>query len=99
MREFVGTLFIEGKRRGIYISTADKFSKGSKETADKLLRQRKLDYSELIDYQKLCSLIKTSTSSNNIWQTLVEPFYTNPTAHYYDTEDSIQELNSKRYIL
>lgn len=99
VREFVGTLFIEGKRRGIYISTADKFSKGSKETADKLLRQRKLDYFELIDYQKLCSLIKTSTSSNNIWQTLVEPFYTNPTAHYYDTEDSIQELNSKRYIL
>lgn len=99
VREFVGTLFIKGKRRGIYISTANKFSKGSKETANKLLKQRKLDYFELIDYQKLCSLINVSSLSNNLWQALVEPFYTNSTAHYYDTEESIQKLNSKKQVL
>lgn len=94
VREFVGTLFIEDRRKGIYISTANRFSKGSIDTADKLLKQRKLDYFELIDYEKLCSLINLSAPPNEVWKKLVEPFYTNPSAHCYDTEEAIREINS-----
>lgn len=57
VREFVGTMFIENRRKGIYISTAKSFSKGAKDVTEKLLNDRKLDYFELIDYDKLCSLI------------------------------------------
>ena len=92
IREFVGTLFIEGKRKGIYISTAKKYSHGSIDTAKKLLDTRKLDYFELIDYDKLCSIIN-SKQNIPVWQNLVSSLYSNPDILIYDTEEKIQKYD------
>lgn len=98
VREFVGTLYIEGKRKGIYISTAKKFSKASKEVAEKLLYNRKLDYFELIDYDKLCSLMK-NLGEKKTWEEFTRPFYSNSNARIYDTKESILEFENKKYLM
>lgn len=94
VREFVGTLFIENSRRGIYISTAQRFSKGSKNTIKKVLNERKLDYFEFIDYNKLCSLIDMTPLAAPKWKEFVKPFYENPRATCYDTEEEINKLHA-----
>lgn len=88
VREFVGTLFIEDKRKGIYISTAKRYSKGSKDVAKGLINNRKLDYFELIDYDKLCSLIGNIKEKKH-WSRLVKSFYENQNAGVYDSEEAI----------
>ncbi len=93
IREFIGTLFIEDRRSGIYISTAERFSAGAKNTVTNLLNQRKLDYFKFIDYDKLCSLIDTTLPAVPRWKEFVKFFYEDPQAHYYDTEEKINELN------
>lgn len=93
IREFIGTLFIEDRRSGIYISTAERFSAGAKNTVTNLLNQRKLDYFQFIDYDKLCSLIDTTLPSVPRWKEFVNFFYEDPQAHYYDTEEKINEWN------
>lgn len=90
VREFVGTLFIENKRKGIYISTAKSFSKGAKEVAEKLLDNRQLDYFELVDYDKLCSLV-SYVQDKKPWRDLVEYFYAKGDADVYDTEEAIKK--------
>lgn len=74
VREFVGTLFIEDQRKGIYLSTAKKFSKGSTDVAKRMIDSRKLDYFELIDYDILERLI-LARPSEKIWKSLVQPYY------------------------
>lgn len=93
IREFIGTLFIEDRRSGIYISTAQRFSAGAKNTVANLLMQRKLDYFEFIDYDKLCSMIDTTLPSVPRWKEFVKCLYEDPQAKYYDTEEKINELN------
>ena len=85
--------FIEDRRSGIYISTAERFSAGAKNTVTNLLNQRKLDYFQFIDYDKLCSLIDTTLPSVPRWKEFVNFFYEDPQAHYYDTEEKINEWN------
>lgn len=57
VREFVGTMYIEGSKKGIYLSTAKDFSKGSKEIATNLLSDRKLDKFDLVNYQEFCNML------------------------------------------
>lgn len=57
IREFVGTMYIEGRSKGIYLSTAKRFSKGSKETSDKLINDRKLERFDLINYEQFCEML------------------------------------------
>ena len=46
VREFVGTMYIEGVRKGIYISTAKSFSRACQETQSTLLNDRKFEHFE-----------------------------------------------------
>lgn len=94
VREFVGTLFIEDKRKGIYISTAKSFSKGSKKIAKKLLDDRKLDYFELVDYSKLCYLIGNIEERKH-WSKLVKYFYEKENASIYDNEKAIIDFEGE----
>ena len=94
VREFVGTLFIEDKRKGIYISTAKSFSKGSKKIAKKLLDNRKLDYFELVDYDKLCYFIGDMEEKKH-WSRLVEYFYEKENASIYDSEKAIIDFEGE----
>lgn len=94
VREFVGTLFIEGQRKGIYISTAKRYSKGSKETAEKLIRNRKLDYFELIDYDKLCSLMG-NINEKKPWSSLVDYFYKCKNSKICDNEIEIRKYKEE----
>ncbi|MDU1115317.1 MAG: restriction endonuclease [Clostridium butyricum] len=57
IREFVGTMYIEGANKGVYLSTAKKFSKGSQETAEQLVNNRKFDSFELINYERFCDML------------------------------------------
>ena len=94
VREFVGTLFIENKRKGIYISTAKKFSKGSVEVAEKLIENRQLDYFELVDYDKLNSLIK-NVEKKKYWSKLVESFCKQDNCSIYDSEEEINKFENE----
>lgn len=69
-----------------------KYSHGSIDTAKKLLDTRKLDYFELIDYDKLCSIIN-SKQNIPVWQNLVSSLYSNPDILIYDTEEKIQKYD------
>ena len=94
IREFVGTMYIEGARKGIFLSTAKRFSKGSIETAQQLLDSRKLDYFEFINYDKLRSLIQ-SRNIDRPWKPLVQEFYSDKHAHVYDTVEEIQNYQAE----
>ncbi len=94
VREFVGTLFIENKRKGIYISTAKEFSRGSREVANRLLSNRQLDYFELIDYDKLCSLMG-DLKKEKYWRRVVDYFYKKSDASIYDNEEAIKQREQR----
>lgn len=73
VREFVGTMYIEDAKKGIYLSTAKDFSKGAKETADNLLNNRKLDKFDLINYKEFCNMLGViKKDSYKPWMKLVE---------------------------
>lgn len=94
IREFVGTMFIEGSRRGIYVSTAEKFSRGSKKTANQLLENRKLYYFELVDYDKICAFIKDS-AENKGWRDLIDESYNEGCVTVIDNEQDILQFESE----
>lgn len=98
IREFVGTLFIKDQRKGIYISTAKRYSKASKEVAEELIKNRKLDYFELIDYDKLYSLIG-NIEEKKPWSGLVEYFYRCENAMVFDSEEEIRRYNEELDLL
>lgn len=90
IREFIGTLYIEDAKKGIYISTAKRFSEGSVDVVERLIENRKLDFFELINYDKLQALIK-NTEEKKVWKDLVGYFYEHDDAAVYDTDDAIKE--------
>lgn len=97
IREFVGTLFIEGSKKGIYVSTAKKFSRGAKDVATNLLESRKLTYFELIDFSKFCGLLKNTKKPDKIWKDLLKEFYEPniiDNVEIYDTKESIDKYYS-----
>lgn len=57
IREFIGTLYIEGKTKGIYVTTAKRYSRGCEHIRKRLLDEKKLEYFELIDFDKLISML------------------------------------------
>lgn len=73
IREFVGTMYIEDCKNGIYLSTAKDFSGGSKDTASNLLNNKKLDKFDLINYEEFCNMLGViKKGSNKPWMKLVE---------------------------
>lgn len=96
VREFVGTMFIEDVKKGIYISIAKTFSKGSEETKKDLLSNRKLEYFEFVNYDKLKILIGNMETKKN-WHKLVENFYQDEYMKIYDTDESLSEFRKNNY--
>ncbi len=73
VREFVGTMYIEDCKKGIYLSTAKHFSRGAKDIADTLLNNKKLDKFDLINYEEFCSMLGViKKDSYKPWMKLVE---------------------------
>lgn len=64
IRDFLGTMFIENSRKGIVVSTADHFSKGSKKTIEELLDERRLEFFELIDFKRFCNMLNVIKKDN-----------------------------------
>lgn len=56
IREFIGTLFIEGKNKGIYVTTAKDFSREAKKMINEQLYERKFDRFDLINYNDFVSM-------------------------------------------
>lgn len=67
VREFIGTLFIDGAKKGIYVTTAKKFSKGCEKISRQLLESGKLDYFNLIDCDSLLSMLNLNKVSKKTW--------------------------------
>jgi HJR/Mrr/RecB family endonuclease len=57
IREFVGAMFLKNSQKGIYLSTASHFSKGSLEIQNTLLRERNFELFELIDFDKFIKMM------------------------------------------
>ncbi|MCL2721962.1 MAG: restriction endonuclease [Treponema sp.] len=56
IKEFIGTLFIEERNKGIYVTTAKDFSKRTKKMIKKQLLKRKFERFELINYNDFVSM-------------------------------------------
>lgn len=74
VREFIGTLYIEGKSRGIYVTTSKKYSKGCKCLKEKMLNERKLEYFDLIDFDRLIAMLHLE-KKDRPWSFLEKIFY------------------------
>lgn len=96
VREFVGTMYIEGVRKGIYISTAKSFSRACQETQSKLLNERKFEHFEYIDYDKLQTLFKY-VGEKKSWRSLVDHFYKKDNTHIYDSDETLKDYRNEDY--
>ncbi len=96
VREFVGTMYLEGVRKGIYISTAKRFSRDSEKTRSKIINNRLFDYFEYVDYDKLKILLKNSDEKKS-WRQLVEHFYKKKNVVICDTDEALKEYREKNY--
>jgi len=67
IREFVGALYIKDSKKGIYVTTAKEFSKASKNVSNILLNSRKLDYFELVNFDKLISMVNINNMVTKPW--------------------------------
>lgn len=73
IREFVGTMYIEGANKGVYLSTAKEFSKGCIETVDKVVNNRKFDSFNLVNFERFCNMLGVvKKDSFKPWAKLVE---------------------------
>ncbi|WP_432405709.1 restriction endonuclease [Wukongibacter sp. M2B1] len=56
VREFVGAMFLKDSNKGIYLSTASRFSKGAEDIKNNVLDNRKFEYFELINFNSFLSM-------------------------------------------
>jgi len=79
IRELLGAMYIKSSKRGIFVSTAKKFSIESKKIRNELLETKKLDYFELIDFNRFCDiLLLTSKKITKPWNDIF--------LHYLNTD-------------
>lgn len=99
VRELVGTLYIENERKGLYVTTAKQFSRGSQKLRKQILDNRQLDYFEYINYDKLCYWLKEKNEENP-WEKLISQFYENQYALVYEGKEKVEkfEKDSKREL-
>lgn len=62
-------MFIDNVRKGIIVSTADHFTKPSKDVREKLLNENRLELFELYDFNRFCTLLDLYNTSN------IKPWY------------------------
>lgn len=66
IRSFVGALIIQGYRRGIFVTTASRFSRAAKATVNAPgLKRHRLEL-ELIDAERLLDLLKVTTPESKL---------------------------------
>lgn len=76
VRDFLGAMFIENSQRGIILSTAKRFSKGSVDVQQNLLNEKRLDYFELVDFEGFCSMLNVIKKDDiKPWKSAVEKFW------------------------
>ena len=72
VRDILGAMFIQNSRKGIIVSTANHFSKPSHKIKDELLENGKLEYFDLIDYDKFMSILDLIRKPNmEPWREIV----------------------------
>jgi restriction system protein len=73
VRDFLGTMFIENSRKGIIVSTADHFSRGSITVTEQLLNKNKLEKFELVDFHRFCEMLDViKKNTGKPWENKVE---------------------------
>lgn len=63
IRDLLGAMLIEGRARGLVLSTACRFSISSKKVIAKVLEQQKVDTFELVDFERFCAMLRLANSS------------------------------------
>lgn len=94
VREFVGTLYIENERKGIYITTAKRFSRGCEGVKKVLLDNRKLDYFEFVNYDKLCYWLGEKEEEKR-WKKLVSEFEGKEDAVAYIGKGAVEKFEKE----
>jgi hypothetical protein len=64
IREFVGAMVLHGTLKGLFVSTASRFSRSAQETANKAKEKGILEYIELVDGNKLKNLCRLSKGNS-----------------------------------
>lgn len=57
IREFVGAMFLQNAKKGIFLSTAKDFSKGSKKIKETIITERKFEFFELINFDNFINML------------------------------------------
>lgn len=81
IRELLGAMFINSSKKGIFVTTANKFSKTAEKIRDELLAKKKLDYFELIDFNRFCDILNlTNKKIKKPWNDF-----------YLDIKDTVED--------
>jgi restriction system protein len=75
VRDLLGAMYIRGNFKGIILSTAKSFSKPSQVVIEDLKFEKRLEYFELFDFPKFCSLLEiTNLTRKKNWEFLLKPW-------------------------
>jgi len=75
IREFLGVMFIDNYKRGIYVTTAKKYSIGAKNILEKILKKRDITKFDLIDFDTLVSIFNLQKINNSApWEKLIKNY-------------------------
>jgi len=90
IRDLLGAMFIKDSKRGVFVSTADKFSVPSQKLRNELLTKGKLDYFELINFHRLSEILTlTGKNKNHPWLSVFNELH---------TETFIHEIHIEQYF-
>lgn len=67
VREFLGAILLEGFKRGILVTNADRYSKPAKNAAAKAQALGLADHIDLLDLRKVVDLLRSTTETAEPW--------------------------------
>jgi hypothetical protein len=90
IRDLLGAMFINNSKRGVFVSTADKFSFPSHKLRNELLTKGKLDYFELINFSRLSEILAlTGKNQSQPWLSVFNELH---------KETYIHEIHLEQYF-
>ncbi|MCB1676989.1 MAG: restriction endonuclease, partial [Halioglobus sp.] len=73
IRDLIGAMAIKDKRQGIFVTTANKFSREAQKAVAAVVNNKKVDKIELIDYSKLINILQlVRNKTERPWEKLID---------------------------
>lgn len=76
VRDLLGAMFINESKNGVIVSTANRFSRQSKNVINKLLERGKVNTFQLIDFTRFCEMLDLTGNPNEdkLWKQAIEVY-------------------------